>query len=268
MRERPTGICKMCGETRALCDSHLVPTAMYRLLRRQNSENPHPVVVSDHFRGRSSHQYKDYVFCEECEHRLSANGENWMLRNCCKDIQGTFPLRDVLHRSAPIEQAGLIKTYSASRAQVEWEKLAYFAASVFWRASIHDWPLGKQTIERVAISPKYREELRRFLLGKAGFPRQAALFAWVSALPQPLLTVHFPMAVKRNDLYMYLAGMRFDFQLGYRVHPDTRAACLVHGPEHPVLSSPLTDQTMAQEFMRVAKRDGKTLREIAGLPPR
>lgn len=239
---------------------------MYRLLRPRDSKNPHPVIVSSGFKGRSSYQYKAHLLCEKCELRFSVNGEEWILKNCCRDIDGRFPLREALYQTAPLEtDEGGGATFSTAMAHVDWEKLAYFAISVFWRASVHDWPLGNQRVRRIDISPAYKEQLRQYLLGEAAFPKQAVLWAWVSALSKPLLAVKFPTDIKRNVLFVNLAGMRFDLLLGHRIEAEFFRGCLVHAPQHPIFVSSVIDKVMATQMMQKVKAEGKTLREIAGL---
>lgn len=58
--------------------------------------------------------------------------------------------------------------------EIEVEKLAYFAASILWRGSAHQWRFGKQLLTRISLGP-YEEELRQYLLGQAQFPRNAVL---------------------------------------------------------------------------------------------
>ena len=53
-------------------------------------------------------------------------------------------------------------------------KLAYFAASILWRGSAHQWRFGKQLLTRISLGP-YEEELRQYLLGQTQFPRNAVL---------------------------------------------------------------------------------------------
>src|SRR6266851_5737539 len=58
---------------------------------------------------------------------------------------------------------------------VEIGKLAYFGASMFWRASVHDWRVGTDKSSRIALG-LFEEKLRRYLLGEIAFPDGVVLF--------------------------------------------------------------------------------------------
>jgi hypothetical protein len=67
-----------------------------------------------------------------------------VMNNCYRDGQG-FALKDALDAAQPIyDFGGGEKLYFANQINgIDVEKLAYFAASVFWRASGFDnliWP--------------------------------------------------------------------------------------------------------------------------------
>jgi len=57
---------------------------------------------------------------------------------------------------------------SAVVALTDFEKLVYFAGSVFCRGCLTGWRFRKGTTERLVLGP-YEEQLRRFLLGDTPF---------------------------------------------------------------------------------------------------
>lgn len=63
-RVRPTGRCKLCLEVRPLCMSHLLPKAMYRILRAENKRNPNPVLFGRDFVYQTSLQAQAYLLCD------------------------------------------------------------------------------------------------------------------------------------------------------------------------------------------------------------
>jgi hypothetical protein len=64
-----------------------------------------------------------------------------MFRNVLRK-DGSFPLLSNLATSAGLSESEVLhdRTYFASSIpKVNVDAIAYFAASIFWRASVHDW---------------------------------------------------------------------------------------------------------------------------------
>ena len=162
----PIGACKLClAPAVELRDSHYIPAAVFRQLRDRQARSPHPYMITDRGSVQTSKQQKAHLLCNECEGRLSANGEDWVLKHFLK-ADGTFKLQDILSRRAPFAAVADIK-------EINPAALSYFAASIFWRGSIHPW----NTDSTVPIPlGKYAEPFRRFLMGEQQFPVEAALF--------------------------------------------------------------------------------------------
>jgi hypothetical protein len=84
----------------------------------------------------------------ECEQRFSKNGEDYVMRLVTKRT-GDFPLFEVLNRVRPTISGPEWNAYSSADTQtVDRAKVAYFAISVFWRASVHIW--GQEVWRNVA----------------------------------------------------------------------------------------------------------------------
>jgi len=62
---------------------------------------------------------------------------------------------------------------------VDRAKIAYFALSLFWRASVHTWVAHDGERVRIDLGRKYNEEIRRYLLGETPIPKNAALLVAV-----------------------------------------------------------------------------------------
>jgi hypothetical protein len=93
---------------------------------------------------------------------------------------------------------------------VDVGKLVYFAASVFWRASIHSWKLQGQRLEEIELGKTYTEQFRGYLLGIAGFPTDAAILIDIFGFrsPQVLGTMLFQHGGRREDYYIITTGSR------------------------------------------------------------
>jgi hypothetical protein len=115
---------------------------------------------------------------------------------------------------------------------VELEPLVYFAASVFWRATAHDWGSAEQ---RLNFGSRYQEELRQYLLAQAPFPVNAALLIDVSEAETFLEIAAFPFGGKVDGTYyryeFHIPGVQFTLFLGERIVGAARKRCVVHSSE-------------------------------------
>jgi hypothetical protein len=174
------GICKLCLRESALQASHLMPRALYRKARGTGKTgNQDPTVVSLKGRWQSSFQPKDYVLCRECEARFSERGEHYTMRLVSQQ-NGRFPLLDML-RNAPscIPGPGWRGYRMKDSPDIDRPKLAYFAMSVFWRASVHTWKTANGETTCIHLGKRYNEEIRQYLLGDMPIPRKTSLIVSV-----------------------------------------------------------------------------------------
>lgn len=122
----------------------------------------------------SSKEFADKLLCMECEQRFHR-----VLRHCYRG-RNRFRLRlllsDVSPVASPISAATFIPTRLISG--VDIEKLAYFTASVVWRAGVHRWVIDEHELKAIDIRVDHLERLRLFLMGETGFPSDTCL--WVS----------------------------------------------------------------------------------------
>ena len=66
------GTCKLCLQEKELQDSHLIGRGIYRLIRREQGEDP--IVMTPEIVLQTSRQVSDYVFCKDCEQKFSEGG--------------------------------------------------------------------------------------------------------------------------------------------------------------------------------------------------
>jgi hypothetical protein len=128
----------------------------------------------------SSAQARVQLLCGECEHRFNQDGENWVLDNCWRSPTH-FPLHSALMAAPPLlEDCGFRSWEGFKVSGVDVGKLAYFGASIFWRAGVHDWRAGTGKGERIHLGP-YQDALRPLLLGKNGMPDGIVMLVTLSA---------------------------------------------------------------------------------------
>ena len=170
------GECGLCGLFRPLCDSHLLPRAVYLVLRSSKEPKPDPVFIYDERHGHTSRQLKIPLLCEKCETRFRTGGEDWVLANYSR-ADGSFRLRDVLKAVEPIYSHDDFALYSTDKVQeIDREALIYFAASIFWRAAVRTWKLLPYSSGiHITLGP-YEKPLRRYLLHELPFPDNMAIY--------------------------------------------------------------------------------------------
>jgi hypothetical protein len=228
----PVGICKLCLQNRVLEDSHLLPAALYRMSRWEGSANPNPMLISSRGRLQTSKQIKNYVFCHDCEQRLSRNGERYTMLQVNR--KEGFKLLQTLRTSTNMRSAGgFTFYYETSALGIDRQKLAYFAMSVFWRAAVHLWhrPEQKDPIIRLGV---YEEPIRKYLMEEAPFPPEMAILLFVctdshaqNVFYQPSqgnLEMPYTWTFQTRGLNFYLSGME-------GMPPQLAEACLINGPK-------------------------------------
>jgi len=260
------GECALCRRRRRLMESHIMPKALYRLVRNPRSKNPHPVVAIPSRRGKSSFQVTSRLLCEECEGRFDHNGEAWVMRHCYRG-RGVFRLREILRQSTPIAEDPEVLVYSASAfPAIDIGQLVYFCTSVFWRASVRESSIFGERFDPINLGNKYREELRRYLLGEDTFPDTATVSIFVSQLNRPLLTFSFPQSIRfksRHTHRMHIPGITFVLTLGKELYSTWLKNCVFRSPLRPIYVSKLFDQTV-QKDLGLAM--GKSLSALSRYP--
>jgi hypothetical protein len=231
------GTCKLCRSVGPLRESHYMPKSAYKLIGRANEGAP--VILKEKVAIQKDEQIKAYVLCQECEQRFSENGESWVMKFCHREGEG-FKLKNLIEASKPLLGDDKLRVYSAANiAVIDIEKLAYFAASILWRGSVHKWKSGRDQLNGLDLGTKYEEELRLYLLGQTPFPRNAVL--WVSVIPSAELsnTILVPTGEKKGWYWRYkftILGITFHFFLGGRIDTDIRSFCAYRSPEKFIFS--------------------------------
>ena len=190
------GTCKLCRQYKELCDSHLIPAAMYKYLLDRTQKNPHPIVVGRNITTTTSQQVTDYVLCADCEDLFNKNGENWMVRQVWNGQR--FPLLDRLNVAHPQYMFREFVAFSGVATGVDTDKLGYFGLSVLWRAAVHIWatPFGGRT-SRLNLGSS-EEPIRSFLLRQSPFPNNiCAVLATVCTDKASVGSFYMPSPVSR-----------------------------------------------------------------------
>jgi hypothetical protein len=159
----------------------------------------------------TSKQVKDHLLCRDCESIL-AEAEAYAIPLLSEAENHTFPLLSLLRE---IKATGNGRV-SATMAGVDVDKLAYFALSIFWRASVKTWVhLNGQKIS-VAMN-EHEEPTRKFLRRESGLPPGFVLKIAICTDAQSQGFVFAPVQWT-NDLYRgyetFLLGVNFTLVVG------------------------------------------------------
>jgi hypothetical protein len=232
------GTCKLCLRNRDLRDSHLMPRALYRMARGSGAKgNQDPHVFTAKGRKPSSHQIKDYVLCHECEQRFSINGEDYVMRLVTKR-NGQFPLLDMLKTiPTPLQGKNWTAYTIAQTPNIDRPKIAYFALSVFWRASVHTWEQDSGEKVSIDLGKKYNEEIRRYLLGATLVPKSANLLVAVCTDEESQKTFFVPgdnTKVKDRSVGVLVRGLFFQFRITRTPAPWQARLSMINTPHEPI----------------------------------
>jgi hypothetical protein len=228
--------CKLCLRPVArLEDSHFLSKGIYRILRDDSEKNPNPWVLTRRKAVQSSRQKKARLLCWGCEQRFSRSGEDWVLKHCLlKD--GGFPLASFLASRTPDLSAPPNPTriyYASGIPEINIPALAYFAASIFWRASIHPW--NDEGSIPVGLGP-FQEQFRQYLMGLQVFPKNCSLWVAVREGKEIGRLTYSPIGERRGSFHVYkfpMPGLAFTLVVSKNIPSNYREGVLFTVSEVP-----------------------------------
>jgi hypothetical protein len=255
--------CKLCLQRVAsLRDSHFLSAGIYRILRDDDEKNPNPWVLSGKGAVQSSRQMKARLLCADCEQRLSKHGENWVLKHCLRK-DGSFPLASILAARTPDISSPPNPTkiyYAAGIPEINISALAYFAASIFWRGSIHPWrDDGSIPVE---LGP-FQEQFRKYLMGQEAFPKDASLWLMVREGKEIGRLTYAPIGARQGNFHTYkfpMPGVAFSLTVSKNIPANHREICLVHGPGNPVIVTSLIEKLLVSDAVKMRQK------ALSGIP--
>jgi hypothetical protein len=172
------GECKLCLETKELCDSHYLPKSVYRSALAKELRNPNPVVIANGQWKQVSDQLRGYVFCSSCEKKLNQNGERWVMAHTPHRYEEIFPLQKALLEIERLAFQDRLDLYQVrGKEGFDADQLTYFGLSVFWRGSVHRWKSTSGAYAPQFSLGEYDEPLRLFLHSKGALPSGVVLTA-------------------------------------------------------------------------------------------
>lgn len=247
--------CALCLESKPLLASHFLPAAIYKNLIDPAGPIKNMIASNLVTASEESKQVKQYLLCQDCEIRLQQGGENWVLGRRLMP-NGDFELRDLLRKATPAVTQGDASFFALNTIpSVDKEQLLYFAASIFWRASVVDWETPVGHYPKLAVEPGVVEELRKYLLGSAPFPSDVSVVVIFSAANAPKQLTTLPNATTGPTEYQqfdwYMPGIGFTLLTGNV--PVGMQAISVSRIPHCVAIDPKLDQRITAAGVKHAQ---------------
>jgi hypothetical protein len=227
----PVGTCKLCLKSKPLHESHFMPSGLYKYCR---SDELSPVQIFPEVSMPTARELKHPLLCGECEDRLNRSGETWVIP-LLADIEGNFPLYDLLKPATPVINEAGIQAYRAHEVPgFRYEDVTHFAMGIFWKGAIHPWrKVG--TDSWIELGP-YTEPIREFLLG-GPFPEHVYLGCYLNPPPVKQISFVFPWTQDRVEPRVhcfYIPGTLFALRIGKFMRAEEKT-CLYSQPEHPII---------------------------------
>lgn len=248
------GKCKLCLRVTSLKKSHILPAAIYRILRDENEKNPNPLLISSKTMVQTSKQIRAHLLCADCEQRLNKYGEHWVLRNCIQK-DGNFPIESLLASRIPdiSEPNNPTKIYYGFNIpEISVSAIAYFALSIFWRGSIY--VCKDDGSFPVTLGP-FQEEIRQYLLGLTDFPQNCSLWVYVrEGKETDHITYPLPTVKRKGNIHVCkfaIPGLAFILLTSKNIHINERMWCIVHGPGNPIMVTTIIEKYLMNEVIKL-----------------
>jgi hypothetical protein len=256
--------CKLCGKRRVLQRSHLMPKALYRMTKKEGGPLGDPILVTRETTGQTGRQFWAHLLCSECEKRFNDGGEAYVMGQVHNGER--FPLLERLNVAMPVQAAPGIALFSGRAMGVDTDRLAYFAMSIFWRASVRRWPShgGGQIWKSLGAD---EDRVRRYLLGETPFPENMVLLITVCNDWQSQGSFFSPAAVRGAPASFGLQTRGIYFRLF--VGPDIpegarRTGCIPSEARYVALGDCFKISFGAFRYLRETTREAAGLRDAVG----
>lgn len=211
------GVCALCGKFKNLKDSHFMPKAIYRYIRKgfpQHGENIVWISGTDKSAAYTDKQVKKHLLCANCELKFSKNGEDkvlpliarpngFKLAKKIKSLEKLWHIKDESWCFPPNEGLAL--------------SFMYFAISIAWRLSSTDWSAYGLPETKSSIRKGNMDSFYEFLLGNTGAPKNTYLAVYIDNQIVDTPLIGFP-TVKNHDGYQHIVfnipGIKFSLLAG------------------------------------------------------
>jgi len=226
------GTCRLCQtENVTLRDSHILPKWGYKMVKDGSKDFIHLSPEKSHYTNR---EHKEYLLCKDCEDRLGKR-ENYV-----RNLVDRYYNKKELFKLLTLEPHKLTDPnakFIQSTSSIDEEKIAYFATSIIWRATVCS------NRYRVFLG-KYQEQVREYLYEKISFPNNASLIFYLHN--RHCGTFNEMLTSPKTDLLdgnychqFFFCGMFFMLVLGESIPPEIKQISLVNGRSPSIIITSL-----------------------------
>jgi hypothetical protein len=166
-----TGTCKLCQHDNVgLLESHFVSRKLYYSGKKKLE------FVNFIDAGVDPEELRAHLLCRKCEQRFSVNGEDEVLKHVApKYVLKAMPLAERMRVAWARDDDPSAPRHDARDYDIDTDKFAYFALSIVWRRTIHEW---SPAIPRWELG-QFAEDMRKYLVGEAQFPQNISVIVMV-----------------------------------------------------------------------------------------
>ncbi len=159
---------------------------------------------------------------------------------------------DIMPSALPAVVYPRIRVYHAAMIPgLNVTALTYFAASMFWRASVHRWAIARSKFRGIELGP-YEEQLRSYLMDESQFPQDCALMVSVPENVTKIVGLSLtPYGGRKGTHHSYkliVLGVGFHLLVGKQIPRGLRAMCIVRGVGNPIYRTDMLEQAILQDL--------------------
>ena len=178
------------------------------------------------------------------------------MRHCLRK-DGSFPVASLLGSRPPDLFSDSTATriyYAAKIPEINVSALSHFAASIFWRGSIHPW--NRDGSVRVELGP-FQERFRQYLMGLEPFPKDCTLWVVVREGKELDRLTYAPIGERRGKVHTYkfpMPGFGFSLTVSKHIPANYRQHCFVHGPGNPIIVTNLIEKSLEEDAVKLRQK--------------
>jgi hypothetical protein len=191
--------------------------------------------------GFDPEELKAHLLCRTCEERFSVHGEEEVLKHIApKYVLKALPVAERMKVAWARDDDLTAPRYDARDFDMDMEKFAYFALSIVWRRTIHDW---SPAIPRWELG-QFAEDMRNYLLGETAFPGNMSVLVMVCSdvASRRIWTIPTQFVEAGCLNFAFDArGMRFRVMMGHL--PPFAFAADCRGPLRPIFLADCEEKT-------------------------